>query len=299
MHLRFTPPRALLRDAYRHVRRPSRVTLGAAAVTAVAAVGVIVGVSAGQAPSGQAASGQANDLAAAAGHAGHSAPAHQPAHAGPAGTAHSAKQAPSKHKAASQHQTASQHQAAPKHQAPSRAGAATKHQIQHSAASTRHAPKRHAPSDQAPNKPYTMYDSVLPSALPTDQVAATYAAGGYAVSPATMAGHKKVVWIDTTGTDPEASVLDIEPGAATPEQATSWTWQRLHAHPNLTARLYCNQSQWPSVQAAVASLPASMRSHIRWWIADPTGVQHLVPGSDATQWYWGDTYDLSIVTPRF
>jgi len=144
-----------------------------------------------------------------------------------------------------------------------------------------------------------MYDSVLPSALPTDHVVATYATGGYAVSGATMAKHKNVVWIDTQATDPEASALDIEPGDATPAQAATWTWQRLHEHPNAVARLYCSQSEWPEVQAAVAHLPASMRSHIRWWIADPTGVQHLVPGSDATQWYWGETYDLSIVTPRF
>jgi hypothetical protein len=250
VHPRFTSPRALFRDAYRIVRRPSRATLGAAAVTAVAAVGVIVGVSTGQGPSGQ-----PNDLAAAAGRA----------HRTPARTTHSTGKAPSKQQVESQ----------------------------------RHAPVRDTPSHQASNKPYLMYDSVMPSALPTDQVAATYAAGGYAVSPATMARHKKVVWIDTTATDPEASVLDIEPGAATPEQAASWTWQRLHAHPDAVARLYCNQSQWPAVQASVASLPASMRSHIRWWIADPTGVAHLVPGSDATQYYWGSTYDISLVTPRF
>jgi len=159
--------------------------------------------------------------------------------------------------------------------------------------------KPQAPSDRLPSKPYTMYDSVLPSALPTDQVVAAYAAGGYAVSPATMAGHKTVLWIDTTATDPEASILDIEPGAATPTQAATWAWQRLHEHPDALARLYTSQGEWPQVQAAVAGLPASMRSHIRWWIADPTGVPHLVPGSDATQWYWGSTYDMSYVTPRF
>jgi hypothetical protein len=58
-------------------------------------------------------------------------------------------------------------------------------------------------------------------------------------------------------------------------------------------------SEWPSVQAACATLPASMRSRIRWWIADPTGVPHIVPGSDATQWFWGANYDISTATPRF
>jgi len=53
------------------------------------------------------------------------------------------------------------------------------------------------------------------------------------------------------------------------------------------------------VQQAVASLPQSLRSHIRWWIADPTGYPHIVPGSDATQWYWGPNYDISTALPGF
>jgi hypothetical protein len=42
-----------------------------------------------------------------------------------------------------------------------------------------------------------------------------------------------------------------------------------------------------------------MRSHVRYWIADPTGQPHIVPGSDATQWYWGSNVDISTATPRF
>jgi hypothetical protein len=257
------------------------VTLGAAAVTAVAAAAVIAGVSAGQAPAGQ-----ANDLAGAARHAEHTAPAHQPAHAGPARTAQSAEHAPSKH------------------QAPSRAQAVSKHPMRHSAPARRDAPSHHAPSHHAPSHHvshewYLMYDSVLPSALPADHVAAVYLTGNYAASPAQVAGHKTVVWIDTTAANPEASALDIEPGDATPSQAATWAWQRLHAHPNALARLYSSQSDWPAVKAAVATLPARMRSHIRYWIADPTGSPHILPGSDATQWYWGKTYDISSVTPRF
>jgi hypothetical protein len=282
VHPRFTSPRALFRDAYRHVRRPSRVTLGAAAVTAVAAVAVIAGVSTGQAPAGQ-----ANDLAAAGRTGASTAPAHQPAQGGPAGAAQSAKQAPGKHQGASQHQ------------APNRSDAVSKHQIRHSAEASRPAPSHRAPSHHVSRKWYLMYDSVMPSAFPDGSVVATYATGNYAASPAQVAGHKTVVWIDTTGTYPEASALDIEPGDATPAQAASWAWQRLHAHPNALARLYSSKAEWPAVQAAVAKLPARMRSHIRYWIADPTGSPHILPGSDATQWYWGPTYDISSATPRF
>jgi hypothetical protein len=144
-----------------------------------------------------------------------------------------------------------------------------------------------------------MYDSVLPSALPPNHVDATYQAGGYAVSPSQVAGLKQVLWIDTTGYDYNASILDIEPGAAPLSSVEPWVLHRLRAHPHALARLYSSQAEWSAVQAAVATLPASMRSQIRWWIADPTGTPHLVPGSDATQWYWGSTYDISTVTPHF
>jgi hypothetical protein len=42
-----------------------------------------------------------------------------------------------------------------------------------------------------------------------------------------------------------------------------------------------------------------MRSHVHYWIADPTGVPHIVPGSRATQWYWGKGYDVSTASPNF
>ena len=134
---------------------------------------------------------------------------------------------------------------------------------------------------------------MTPSAIPAGQIVATYASGPFAVSPAQVAGRPKVLWIDTDGTDPNANVLDVEPGDATPSMAATWAYQKLHANPNSLACIYTMLSEWPATQAAVATLPASMQSHIRWWIADPTGVQHMVPGANATQWYWGSSYDIS------
>jgi hypothetical protein len=81
--------------------------------------------------------------------------------------------------------------------------------------------------------------------------------------------------------------------------AAAWTQHKLSADPNSIAVIYTMQSEWPSVQAAIAALPSSMQSHVRWWIADPTGVPHLVPGSSATQWYWGSGYDISTASPGF
>jgi hypothetical protein len=148
-------------------------------------------------------------------------------------------------------------------------------------------------------QPYLIYDSLVPSGLPTGHVVATYADGPGGVSPAAMAGRGPVLWIDVNATDPAANALDIEPGNATPSAAPTWVSSRLTAYPGALAILYTSISEWPAVQAAVATLPADMRARIRWWIADPTGYEHLVPGSDATQWYWGSSYDISTALPRF
>jgi hypothetical protein len=146
--------------------------------------------------------------------------------------------------------------------------------------------------------PYQMYDSTTPTAIPGGRVVATYATGPYAV-PASQVAGRPVFWIDTRGTDPGAQALDVEPGDATPTMAATWAWQRLHADPGAKAIIYTMRSEWPATQAAIGTLPRWMQNHVRWWIADPTGYQHVVPGSNATQWYWGTSYDISTVLPGF
>jgi hypothetical protein len=59
------------------------------------------------------------------------------------------------------------------------------------------------------------------------------------------------------------------------------------------------RSDWGAAQAAIGQLPQWMQSHVRWWIADPTGVPHQVPGASATQWSWGQSYDISTASPGF
>jgi len=185
------------------------------------------------------------------------------------------------------------------HGATSNSGAKQAPPAKH-AAPAKKAPAKHAPvKHHAKRKPYLIYDSVTPSALPRHNAVATYATGNYAASPSQVAGHKTVLWIDTTGYDHAASVLDVEPGDATPAMAGTWVFHRLHNNPHAIARLYTMQSEWPAVKAAVAKLPAHMRAQVRYWIADPTGSPHLVPGSDATQWSWGNSVDISTATPRF
>jgi hypothetical protein len=159
--------------------------------------------------------------------------------------------------------------------------------------------RAHAVARARQAQSYLIYDSVSPAAIPAHHVIATYADGPHPVPHSEVAGRGPVLWIDVDGTDPAAPVLDVEPGCATPAVAASWVVRRLTAEPHAVAIIYTMISEWPAVQAAVGTLQSPMRSRIRWWIADPTGYPHLVPGSDATQWYWGSSYDISTATPHF
>jgi hypothetical protein len=42
-----------------------------------------------------------------------------------------------------------------------------------------------------------------------------------------------------------------------------------------------------------------MQAHVKYWIADPTGTPHILPGAAATQWYWGANYDISTAKAGF
>ena len=158
---------------------------------------------------------------------------------------------------------------------------------------------RHHAHGRRHRGPYEIFDSVTPTAIPRGMNVATYATGPFAASAAQVAGRHRVLWIDVNGSDSHASALDVEPGDASPSSAASWAWRKLHADPAGTAIIYTMRSEWPATQAAVHQLPHWMQARVRWWIADPTGVRHLVPGSNATQWYWGKNYDISMVEPGF
>lgn len=164
-------------------------------------------------------------------------------------------------------------------------------------------PKRQPrqPRQSAPAKPYYIYDSVAPKDIPAEHpTVATYVNGRYKASPSDVAGRHKVLWIDTTGGNPsDADVLDVEPGDATPATAAHWAYQRLHHDPNAPCCIYTTRSLWPAVRASIHQLPSGMGDHVQWWIADPTGHPHVVPGSDATQWYWGRNFDISTANPGF
>jgi hypothetical protein len=154
-------------------------------------------------------------------------------------------------------------------------------------------------ASSGPSKPYTFYDSTTPQAVPAGAEVAVYATGAVPTPTSAVAGRSNVLWIDTLGTDPGAQIIDVEPGCASPSQVPGWVSSRLDKYKGQVAIVYTTLSEWSEVQADVASLPSWMRSRIRWWIADPTGVPHIVPGSQATQWDWGSSYDISEAEPDF
>jgi hypothetical protein len=284
------------RNSFRYRRPPSRLILGVAGATVAAGVAIFVGFSVGGGAPAVTARDHNGVLSAAT---------ISGARNGGSGLASSAAAKASAAKVAAAKAAAAK--AAAAKAAAARAAAAKAAAARHEAAVRQHPAARVAPPKHrrrpaaaaAPAKPFLVYDSVTPQAIPGNPVVATYADGPLPDSPAMVAGRTNVIWISITGYDYNASALDIEPGCASPSQAASWVSQRLTIHPHGVAILYTMMSDWPAVQANVSSLPSWMRSHIRWWIADPTGTPHIVPGSQATQWYWGPNYDISTALPGF
>jgi hypothetical protein len=168
-------------------------------------------------------------------------------------------------------------------------------------------PARHGPAQQAATtkeqqadqQDYTFYDSTTPAEIPAHQDIAVYANGEYAAQPSSVGDSTQVIWIDVEGNDADATALDVEPGDAAPADVAGWVKHRLQAHPDALAIVYTMRSEWDAAKASVATLPPWMRARVRWWIADPTGHEHIVPGSQATQWYWGQNYDISTALPDF
>lgn len=156
-----------------------------------------------------------------------------------------------------------------------------------------------SPSGQGGQQTHLMYDSTMPWTLPAHRDVAVYANGHYQAATSQVAGSAQVLWIDVNGSDTSAQVLDVEPGDASPASAARWAKHKLSGSPDTIAVIYTMRAEWQATKDAIGTLPAPLRDRVRWWIADPTGVPHIVPGSQATQWYWGASYDISTVSSDF
>jgi hypothetical protein len=321
---RYIPAHAQLplhRKAARLARKHKRVSTVVATAVAAAGIGAVGASSAGATPWADA----MNNLATA-GHgssstAGHATPAFDAVigqHGrttgdiqldardvrapGIVGSLSEAVDAVIAHEPAAQHGHAAPATPVPGKPAPARpapAHAAAARVAPAKAAPAHAAPVHRAPVHVAPPQPYLIYDSVTPTAIPHGPQVATYANGAYAASASEVAGRGHVLWIDTNGSDPNANALDVEPGDATPAGAAAWVQAKLNASHNSVAIVYTMISDWQAVRDNVAQLPQWMQSHVRYWIADPTGYPHVLPGANATQWYWGNSYDITTANPGF
>jgi hypothetical protein len=84
----------------------------------------------------------------------------------------------------------------------------------------------------------------------------------------------------------QADIGDCETQDLTPAQAADSFQKRF------IKAIYCNLSTFPEVVYAMGGYP------FNWWAANPNGIEHIVPGSFATQWAWPSIgspghYDIS------
>lgn len=163
-----------------------------------------------------------------------------------------------------------------------------------------HQETQHHAATPPPAHSFNFFDSASPGNLPPGAPAvAVYANGPYQASSAQVAGKSRVIWIDTNGSDPHAKALDIEPGDAVASQAGPWAAAHV-AQTHTPALIYNTLSEWSAVRQSVSQEPASVQADTQYWIADPTGIPHIVPGSVATQWAWnGIRWDADSATGGF
>ena len=160
-------------------------------------------------------------------------------------------------------------------------------------------PDTHLPKPPVAAPAPDLYDSETARTIPEGAAQALYANGWYKAPSSSVNGHDRTLWIDVTGSNAKADVLDVERYDASPQQAGPWAAAAHRDHPGRPVIVYLSLANWTAARASVARYHVS----VKWWLADPTGVPHMVPGASATQWYWGSTtthaYDESETTPGF
>lgn len=151
-----------------------------------------------------------------------------------------------------------------------------------------------------------MRDSTAPADIPTagTDLVAGYLDGSFAWPSAgwarfTSAPH---VTIDVNGTRPDADVLDVETGDATPSGSVVWIRKALAVAGRADVPvLYCNQSNRPAIIADQSAAGFAAGRDYKLWVATLDGTQTLsdMTGVVAVQYageaLTGHHYDQSIV----
>jgi hypothetical protein len=139
------------------------------------------------------------------------------------------------------------------------------------------------------------YDSANSVDVPTGAYAAVYINGYYAWAEVEVARMAKVFRVSVRA-DPtwaaSARCIDVEQGAASPNQAVAFVEERRRLGFD-DATVYCDRSTWTTLitQFARAKVEAPL-----WWIATLDGTGYL-PGAWAVQYQGGPhaPYDLSVL----
>lgn len=151
-----------------------------------------------------------------------------------------------------------------------------------------------------PRTIHRMYDSTNIGDIPkTAGMIAVYADGRYEGTEAAARArfpHALLVTITVRG-EADRNVCDCETGDLTPAEAARWAKAEIAAgrHPTI----YCSDSPWPSVKAAVHAAGIDAKD-VSWWIAHYDGDPTIPVGAVAKQ-YEGSPgnspghYDLSSV----
>jgi hypothetical protein len=137
----------------------------------------------------------------------------------------------------------------------------------------------------------TMYDALDLNAIPANaQIVAYYPHDSRTTGSVSRFSKSTVlVTIDNQGTHTDCDVLDVEPGAAWPPSAIVDRWLAAKLAQGKTGTIYANLANIGEVRAATSRA-------FDWWAAQWTNVPHSVPGSVATQYEGGGSFDLSLVT---
>lgn len=142
------------------------------------------------------------------------------------------------------------------------------------------------------------YDSASPGNIPSGVHAAVYINGfAWPVEEILRMGAvKRISVLPQSFWAKYASIIDVETGAATPEDVVPFGEVRLsHGWDDPTA--YVNRSNWQAVKDRVAEHGSeALKKCIRYWVATLDGTQDI-PGAWAVQYFGGlhTAYDLSVL----
>lgn len=140
--------------------------------------------------------------------------------------------------------------------------------------------------------PIHFYDSASPQNIPSGVYAAAYV-NGYVWPEREVMRMAKVIRVSVLA-DPhwarQARCIDVERGAASPEQAVAFVKLR-RAYGFNDATVYVNRGNWEAVRNAHQQ---ANEPHPFYWVATLDGTMD-VPGAWAVQYADRGRYDLSVL----